>query len=282
MGFLFRLLTISKLTIKKLVFPFLIIDKIIGKRSSDDLYDNQLFVEKMAELLVAKHKLNLPSIQQLDCLCKRHDNEKQCLQDLVFFIKNRCINFLGFSPLCQRRFILAVKRIGEAKLEKVRPALLHMDFEANHIIITEKGFSVFDWWDSAIGDPACDVARTYHLTKLGEQISDVDLGEYFVKSYGKYYGKNLPNLQFWKDMFAIRIAIRYGLSPFDRSKLLAYGLVVDLTFGFLYGKIQETRKLRSLKAVHTNHHTLVYSNFQYMQNYALNYLESGGYKQNGS
>jgi hypothetical protein len=262
----------------KLSWPFLIMEKIAGNKPAVCYRNNYLaLIEKMANLLVAIHKIRLPAGYELDLLRERHKAEKQNLQDVIFFIKNRCPNFLGFSPLNQRRFVEAIKKLNEFELHKYQPALLHMDFEPNHVLVTERGFSVFDWGDVAIGDPAYDVARTYHILKLIQEPNKPDLANQFVESYERFNKEKLLNLPYWKDMFAVRLSIRYGLSPFDRIKFLNYGLIVDLCLGYLFGRIQTAQRLRPMQALNINHHTPIYSNIKKTQNYALNYLENGRY-----
>jgi aminoglycoside phosphotransferase (APT) family kinase protein len=263
--------------------PFMIMEKIVGKSGQCYLtnkINSQNIVAKMAKTLVEIHKIDPSGIQGVAFLRERYVGDLRRQLAAIFFIKNYCMSFLGFSPLRQRRFIAAVKRLEELKQEKFCPAILNMDYEPNHVLVSNERLIVVDWGDTTIGDPACDVGWAYHLLRLGGEMFGLDLGTYFVKSYEKYLGQRLVNLQFWKDVSAFKLATGFGLSPFCDSKFLNYGRLIDINFGYVFGKIREVRQLQRMQQVFFNHHSDVYHNLDNIQSYALQYLESDRYIKN--
>jgi len=262
--------------------PFMIMEKIIGKSASLYLNDEvkaQIIVDKMAEILVRLHKLDPNCIQNSNVLQQQYELRQQRLLKIRFFINKRCMNFLGFCPLRQRRFIKAVKRLEEAKSKKFRPTLLHLDYEPDHVIVSNGQFIIVDWGEASIGDPAFDVAWAYHKLRLGREMAKTDLGEHFVKSYEKYMGQRLVNLQFNKDMVALEIALLFVLSPFHWSagKFRNYAKLVDLTFGNIFGKLLGAKELHRMQRLMALHHNKIYSNIEYIQSYATRYLERDRY-----
>ena len=192
-------------------------EKIVGKSAQHYLNDDlnaQTIIDKMAENLARLHKLDPNCLQNSKAMQQQYKLRKQRLLKIRFFIKNRCINFLGFCPPRQRKFIAAIKRLEDVNPQKTLPAILHMDYEPDHVIVSDGQFIIVDWGDASIGDPAFEVAWTYHKLRLGRETAKIDLGEHFVKSYEKYMDQRLENLEFWKDMVAIEIALFFNLTPF--------------------------------------------------------------------
>jgi aminoglycoside phosphotransferase (APT) family kinase protein len=263
--------------------PFLVMEKIIGKSAQQYLTDDvnsQIIIDKMAENLVRLHRLDPNCLQNSKALQQLYELRQKRLLKIRFFIKKRCMNFLGFCPPRERRFLAAVKRLEEVKPRKSRSAILHMDYEPDHVLVSDGQFNIVDWGDASIGDPAFEVAWTYHKLRLGREVAKVDLGEYFVKSYEKYIAQKLGNLQFYKDMVAIELALFFNLSPFKaRANLWNYAKLVDLFFGDIVGKLLGVRSMRSLKDRMKYHHWKIWSNIEYIQNYAIRYLERGRYNQ---
>jgi aminoglycoside phosphotransferase (APT) family kinase protein len=262
--------------------PFMIMEKIMGKNASHYLNDDvkaQIIIDKMAKILARLHKVDPNCIQNSSLLQQQYELRLQRLLKIRFFIKKRCMNFLGFCPLRERRFIKAVKRLEEAKSEKFRPTLVHLDYEPDHVLVSNGEFIIVDWGEASIGDPAFDVAWTYHKLRLGREMAKVDLGEHFVKSYEKYMGQKLVNLQFNKDMVAIEIALLFVLSPFrvGASQLRNYAKLVDLTFGNIFGRLLGAKGLHRMQRLMALHHNRVYSDIEYIQSYATRYLERDRY-----
>ena len=258
----------------------MVMEKIVGRNASYYLNDEksaQVIAEKMAKTLVKIHKTYPNCIQDSNILQQQYELKQRGLLEIMFFINKRCPNFLGFSPPRQRRFIAAVKRLKYIEPKKFRPTLVHLDYEPNHVIVSNGRCIVVDWGEASIGDPAYDVAWTYHKLRLGRAKAKVDLGEYFVKSYEKYNGQRLVNLQFCKDTVAIEMAKWCGLSPFYGNRFRNYAKFVALFFGDVVGELARAMYVYRLRGLMTGHHTSIWSNIEYIQNYATRYLQRDRY-----
>jgi len=263
---------------------FIIMEKIVGKSASYYLNDGekgQIIVDKMAKNLVRIHKLDPNCVQNSNVLREQYEHRQRGLLKIRFFIK-RYMSFLGFCSPRQRRFIVAVKRLEEVKPKKIHHTILHMDYEPDHVLVSNGRYIVVDWGEVSIGDPAFDVAWTYHKLRLGREMDKMDLGEHFVRRYEKYMGQRLVNLQFCKDMVALELASWSGLSPFhaNAGKFRNYIKLVDLTFGNIFGRILGTKEMHRLQRLMTAHHNSIWSNIEYIQSYATKYLEKGRYNTN--
>jgi len=260
--------------------PFMIMEKIAGIPASHYLVSEanvQNMIDKMAKILARIHELDPDCIQNSNVLKKQYELRQRRLLEMRFFIKKYCMSFLGFSPLRQRRFVAAVKRLEEVKPKKVCPAILHMDYEPNHILVSNRRFIVVDWGEASIGDPAFDVGWAYHKLRLGRELVKGDLGERFVKSYEKYAGQRLVNLQFCKDMAALELASWCNLYSFQSSRFQNYLKLIDLTFGNFFGKLMSSLYLHELRKLMAAHHTSIWRNIEYLQSYTLRYLERDRY-----
>ena len=80
-------------------------------------------------------------------------------------------------------------------------------------------------------------------------------------------------------MVAIEIASWFGLSPFraSASQFRNHAKLIDFTFGNIFGKILEARKLKETKRLLAKHHNRIWSNIDYIQSYATKYLEKDRY-----
>ena len=260
--------------------PFMIMEKIMAKEAAHYLKEennSKIIVKKMAESLVGIHEVNLKYIINSDVLRQQYELNQRELLDNRFFIRRSCPSFLGFSPIHQRRFMAAVKKLRDIEPQKVRPTLLHLDYEPNHILVLNGSCIVVDWGEASIGDPAFDVAWAYHKLRLGRENAKVDLGEYFVKCYEEYSGQKLVNLQFSKDNVAIAMAKWSGLSLFSASSFRSYARLASIFFGDFIGEIKRMMYVRRLNKIMTGHHTNDWTNIEYIQNYALRYLERDRY-----
>jgi len=261
--------------------PFLIMEKINGINASCFLNneENALFiVEEMAKCLANIHKIDYKHIENFRNMQQQYELKQKELFEIQFFINKGCIPFLGFSPINKRKFIKAVKKLGCAEPKKVSLSLIHLDYEPNHIIVSDGSLIVLDWGEVSIGDPSYDVAWTYHKLRLGQEKRKVDLGEHFVNCYEKYSDQFLVNLQFFKDMVAIEMAKWCALSPFGLSRTSNYFRLLQLFFGDVVGEIRRKIYLKNLQRFMAGHHTPVWSNIPYIQNYALRYLECERYE----
>ena len=227
----------------------------------------------MAKCLVDIHKVNLNCLEISDALQQQYEVKQKKLLDIRSFISKHCMSFLGFSPPHQRRLIAAIKRLGYIEPKKVCPGLLHLDYEPNHILMSNGQCVVVDWGEASVGDPAYDVAWTYHKLRLERENADVDLGEYFVQCYEKYRGHKLVNIQFFKDAVAIEMARWCGLLHFGGRSSMNYAKIMLLFFGDPIGEVNRALYAYRLGKAMAGHHTPVWTNIRYIQNYSLRYLE---------
>lgn len=261
--------------------PFMIMETIRGKDASNYITDDktsQNIVNKMAKVLVDIHKVDLKHIENSKILRQQYERKQQLLSDARRFISERCPKFLGFSPPYQRRFIAAVKKLPSTKPEKVCSALLHLDYEPNHILVLDGHCIVIDWGEASIGDPAYDVAWTYHKLRLERENAKVDLGKYFVKCYEEYSGQKLVNLQLFKDNVAIEMVKWSGLLPFYSGRSRNYVRLLSIFFGDFVGEFKRAVYTHRKKQVMEGHHTNVWTKNGYIKKYALRYLEKDRYK----
>ena len=260
---------------------FMIMEQIAAKDATFYLNDEEsakYIVKKMAKCLAMIHNVELYHIENSDVLGRQCEHRQKWLLEISSFINKRCPRFLGFCPSSQRRFIEAVKRLGHMEPKKVPLRLVHLDYEPNHVLVLNGRCVVVDWGEASVGDPAYDVAWTYHKLRLGREKAKIDLGEYFVNCYEKYCGQKLVNLQFFKDMVAIEMAKWCGLSPFHDNRFTNYRKLLALFFGDVVGEITRSMYVRRLRRLMAGHHTSIWTNINYIQSYALQYLENDRYK----
>jgi len=260
---------------------FMIMERIMGKNASFYMTDDEsakVIVKKMAKCLVMIHNVELDHIENSDVLLREYKHKQKCLLELRSFINKQCLGFLGFCPPSTRRFIGAVKRMGYLEPKKVPHTLVHLDYEPNHVLLLDGRCIVVDWGEASVGDPAYDVAWTYHKLRLGRENAKIDLGEYFVKWYETYNGQKLVNLQFFKDMVALEIATWCGLSPFHDNLFKNYRKLLALFFGDVVGGVSKAMYVRRLRRFMVGHHTSVWTDINYIQSYSLQYLEKDRYE----
>lgn len=261
--------------------PIMVMEKVNGDDASKYVNDEDTakrIVKRMAKCLVDIHGTNLLLIKNSGIMREQYERKQKELLEIRFFINKRCPSFLGFSPPIQRRFIAAVKQLKYEEPKKVCPTLLHLDYEPNHLLVSNDDCVVVDWGEANIGDPAYDVAWAYHKLRLERENAKVDLGEYFVKCYEDYSGKRLVNLQYFKDTVAIEMLKFCGLSPFRAKKYRDYAKLISILFGDIFGEVTRALYVRRLRQVMDGHHTPVWTNIRYVQSYALRYLERDRYE----
>lgn len=263
--------------------PFIIIEKIIGKNASvffDDKKNAENIVKKMAKCLVAVHKVDPNSIENSNTLQEQYNIKQHRILKTRQFINEKCMNFLGFCPPYQRRLIAALKKLEIAAPLKTEPSLLHLDYEPNHIIVNDnKKCIITDWGEANIGDPAYDVAWTYHKLKLESHTTKIDLSDWFVEQYKKQGGRNLVNLKIFKDNVAIEMARWCGIPIFCENDFKNYVKLSSLLFGDIIGEFKRRQYVHKKAQIMKSHHTPIWTNIKYIQNYAFQYLEEK-YKKN--
>lgn len=262
--------------------PIMIMDRIRGKTGSNYLNDEKdakFIVENMAKILVKVHAATLNKFANSSTLIQEYIIKQAPLMETRFIISKPGMKFFVFSPRTQRRFIAAVKKLGVMEPKKVPQTLLHVDYILDHILISNGQCIVIDWGDAIIGDPAYDIARTYHMLRLEQNNTKVDMGEYFVKCYKKYGNQNsLVNLQFFKDNTAIEIGKSSGLSYFNAHRFRNYAKLVSLIFGDVVGEFNREKYVKRQQKNYAQHHNAALRNVRRLQSYALQYLERDRYE----
>jgi aminoglycoside phosphotransferase (APT) family kinase protein len=258
-------------------YPFIVMELIKGKSIGyylDSGVNCSEFVNRMAETMVKLHQLNPKSIYNFELLHAQYKIRRQRIWELKFFIDK-----FGRAPVnystSQRLFLKAASRLDDINFNDCPLSLLHLDYEPNHILVSENKLVVIDWGEALVGDSAFDVAWAYHKLKLGRESSRVDFGEYFVKCYEKHMGSLPVNLQVFKNLVALEMCVWTGLSPFGGNRLYNYCRLVDLACGNFLGTYTKGVYRKQLKQRMATHHTPVWSNLDYIQNYAIQYLEKG-------
>jgi aminoglycoside phosphotransferase (APT) family kinase protein len=203
--------------------PFIIMEWISGKSASHLLREEMealVTVDKMAKTLAMIHKVDPNCLHHPELMQERQKFAQRKLLETKFLINNICMARL--SPFRGSKYIRAVKQLEGIKTNgHFRPSILHGDFGPDHVLVQDGQFVVVDWEGASVGDPAYDVGWTYHALKLeGRMIIDhalieaneldrvkVHLGEHFVECYENYAGEKLANLDFYKNLAAVKLAL---------------------------------------------------------------------------
>jgi aminoglycoside phosphotransferase (APT) family kinase protein len=201
----------------------MIIEQIVGKSASNFFHDETaalLTVDKLAKSLAMVHKLDPSCISYPGLLREQQSFAQGQLAFARHFIKHKC--HTSFPPNRGTRYLEALERLKKMPIsQRFCPTLLHMDFTPDHVLMAKKGPVIIDWADATVGDPAYEVARTYHILmwvgrsqidhKIIEKptIVGVDLREHFVRCYEKYTGHKLANLEFYKNFTALMFVLYF-------------------------------------------------------------------------
>jgi aminoglycoside phosphotransferase (APT) family kinase protein len=206
--------------------PFMIMEKVTGVAASHFLNTDENVlstVDMLAKLLVSLHKVEPKLLFQTDVSQGAFEFRESVLSQVRANINIGYITSL--SPFVRKRYLKAIMKLEQIKTRPSRQALVHLDFGPDHVLLTQNGPIVLDWEGIRIGDPAYDVGWVYHIIKLegqtfidhkfvkrSKQTSiDFDLGEEFVKCYEKYNGSKPGNLEFYKDLLALKLAATFDL-----------------------------------------------------------------------
>jgi len=211
--------------------PFMIMEKITGVSASNFLDNSEnasSTVDLLARLLVSIHKLEPKTLFQSSVLEDELAGAFEFRESMLSQVRYRInIGYItSLSPFVRSKYLKAVMRLEETKTRPSRLVLIHGDFGPDHVLLTQKGPVVVDWEGISVGDPAYDVGWVYHIIRLeGQTMIDhrfvkvpkrasainFDLGEEFVKYYENYCGSKAANLDFYKDLVAIRLATTLDL-----------------------------------------------------------------------
>ncbi len=255
---------------------FMIMEKINGEPVTFFLEDETSafsMVNNMAKVLCELHKLDVSCIRNYRLLKRQYElDQEQLLRDTLLVKETPGLLFKFANPY-QRRFISLLKNIDNLKSRGFSPAILHNDFEPNHVIVANKQYFIIDWHRAVIGDPAYDVAWAYHELRLAKKPNKFDLGEYFVECYEKYADNRLVNLQFCKKLAALRIASWFLLFPFSNNVHSHFPRFFELAFGNTLGVVGYNLRKHRLQNTMQFQHSVGLKNVEYFQNYVVDYLE---------
>jgi aminoglycoside phosphotransferase (APT) family kinase protein len=254
---------------------FVIMEKIDGNPASKFLNDEPsalIIVDKMAEALHELHKLNPRCLRNFDSLKEKYDFDQERLLKLVAWIKRVPMSFFSFLTYYQKRFIRAVRSLEKLEPKKFQYAILHNDYEPNHVLFINDQYKIIDWHLAVVGGPSFDVANTYHELELLENSFKVHLGDYFVQCYEKHSGQRLANLQFNKTMSALRFASWFLLFPFEPNVFSVFtSLVKNSLFIEKVGyNLRKRYRQHSLNQQHSSGQKPL----EYFQNYVVRSLEN--------
>ena len=254
---------------------FMITEKLDGKKAADFLDEEEsarVAIDKMAEILYAIHKLDPKLHPEFRTLQEQYIREQQNLLELLFWTKKISINIVKLLPYYQKRFAVAIKRLKVPKSKRFQYSILHNDYEPNHVLITNEHCGVIDWHLAVAGDPAFDVGHAYHELSLLRNDNQFDLGEYFVDCYRRHSGKELPNLQFCKDISALRLASWFKLFPFEsRPSSMLIGLMKSV---FCIETIIYPLRRELFQKTINRHHSGGLKPVEYWQKYIVEYFET--------
>jgi len=114
--------------------------------------------------------------------------------------------------------------------------ICHMDFHYGNIIVSKNKLYVIDWANACLGNPNCDVARTYYVIKYGLGVTDEQyikksfvhrfilkvgkslVAKTYIKHYLKLTGISLKEIKKW-DLAIYAARLREGI-PLENEKLL--------------------------------------------------------------
>lgn len=259
----------------KLGKAFMVMEKIDGAPALCLLDDEDavlVAVDKMAEVLNKIHKQDPRFLQSFNTMQKQYELEQEKLLKAIVWIKKTPMLFFSSLPSCQKRFITSVKRLENLEPKKFQPAILHNDYEPNHVLVVRGKYKIIDWHMAVIGDPCFEVANTYHVLNLLKRNNKMNLGSYFVECYEKHNGRKLQNLQFCKTMSILRLASWFLLFPFDPTIISIFTNV--LRYFFLTGRISYDRRKRRLEKTLELQHSVDQRPIVYFQDYIIRYLEN--------
>lgn len=259
--------------------PIMILEEINGKQASE-FFNSDLSarktIDKMAEALVSIHAINLIKFDFLTKNRYSFELKEKKLLHLFFLIKRTPTFLFFFSSFYVKRFVKSLKKIDFLTHNKKHLVLLHMDYDPENVILTNSKCVIVDWSEASVGDPAYDVAWTYHMLAIADK-EHRDLAHYFVNSYKKYSNFQLKNLNYYKDIVALNLASYYGLCPFGHAKdSIIFLNLVDQIFGNIFGRFSKRLHLQKLKTIRTvkNKPESVWDDIEDVQQYFLQYFET--------
>jgi aminoglycoside phosphotransferase (APT) family kinase protein len=246
--------------------PFMIMEKINGASASNFLGDEKnalAIVDMLAKLLASLHKVDARILFRTDLSENKLEQSVKFRESMLSELKE-VINIgyiTSFSPFVRRKYLQALMKLEKCKMQGFNLALIHADFGPDHVLLSECGPVITDLEGIRLGDPAYDVGWVYHAIKLEGRIMidhrfvkaskqmkyDFDLGEKFVECYKKYYGSIPVNLEFYKNLNALKLLarldlhVRPGYASVSRIFRLRPQEILSQTIG-AYGTIRSFKR----------------------------------------
>lgn len=246
--------------------PFMIMEKIVGVSISNFLKDKEnalMIVDMLARLMSSVHRIDPAILFGSDAsgngLGRTIEFRENVLSDLRSLINIGYITSL--SPFIRRKYLSALMELEKAEIRCSPNTIIHADFGPDHVLSSDKGPIIIDWEGIRIGDPAYDVGWVYHVIRLEGQIMidhkfvkaskqrrfDFNIGEEFVKCYERYAGSVPVNLEFYKNLAALKLAatldlnVRPGLFSLSRAYRLRPKEILSQTI-FAYDAIKSFKR----------------------------------------
>jgi aminoglycoside phosphotransferase (APT) family kinase protein len=210
--------------------PFMIMEKVNGVSASNFLNNEEnalSTVDMLAKLLASLHKVEPKLLFQTNVSENTLSRALEFRESMLSQVRDRInIGYItSLSPFVRSKYLKAMMKLEETKMRPSRLALVHGDFGPDHVLLSQKGPIIVDWEGIRMGDPAYDVGWVYHIIRLeGQTFIDhrfvkaskrtsinFDLREEFVKCYEKYNGSKPANLEFYKDLLALKLAATFDL-----------------------------------------------------------------------
>ncbi len=160
----------------------IVMEKIEGEQTSYLLNNEKTahqLAKKMAQLLWQLHNLNLgrQAAENLEILKLEFTKIEEEQLEYIDLVKKTGIVVPGFGERRQERIGKALKRLQVSKPGKSKSVIIHRELEPNHILLSKGRFVIVDWGDALVGDPACDVATTYHLLRLSLRLQNLKIND---------------------------------------------------------------------------------------------------------
>lgn len=220
--------------------PFLIMERVEGEEFGSCLErvgeeEALKLAEDFAKTVVQLHRIDWQRLELSRIGSPRTSVEYAEMQ--VALVKHLS-GYLGIER--ELRSVIEWLRANARLSPSKRYTLVHGDLGPDNVMVDREGRIVFvDWEGTEVGDPAADVGYAYHflkMTPVWPPSKRGKLAEHFVSSYLRNSGQPLPNLEFYKIVTALRLALflRLFRSPVFAFKVLKAQVILLPIFYFLF------------------------------------------------